>query len=237
MVGFELAAAGALGLMAINVVVGTPIAFAACHHFTVTASPATVAEGAKVTVTVTRDAAVRDSRIDVSTVDETAKAGTDYQAMHRTVSFTGSSTAQSFPLQTLDDHRTGEGNETFRLHLSNPAGCNAPVQPFVVDPDARVTIQDEAATATTAPANTRTAAPGTTRTTRASSASTAAQSTSTSEATTTTETSLETTTATGVATAPITHHRSSRTGWAIGAVVGLIAVGGGTGLWLSRRRR
>ena len=54
------------------VVAGSEPALAACHRFAVTVSPAGVSEGAKVTVTVTRDAAVAPSSIDVETIDDTA---------------------------------------------------------------------------------------------------------------------------------------------------------------------
>src|SRR5690242_2561081 len=70
---------------------------AACHHFTVTASPNPVAEGKILTVTVSRDANVAPSHVDVSSIDETAKAGQDYQTLSRTVSFTND-IQQSFPM-------------------------------------------------------------------------------------------------------------------------------------------
>jgi Calx-beta domain-containing protein len=124
--------------LAAGVLASGPVS-AACHHFTVTASPATVTEGGKVTVTVSRDAGLAASQIDVSTIDETAKAGRDYTAVKRTVSFT-SETEQKFSLSTTNDS-TDEPNETFRLHLSNPGGCSINTD-FQIDPDARVTIRD-----------------------------------------------------------------------------------------------
>ena len=121
---------------------------AACHHFTVRASPSTVTAGGTVTATVSRDAALAPSHVDVSSVDETAKAGEDYQAVTRTIQFQ-SDTSQSFPVQTLRDNEATP-SETFRLHLSNPGGCA--VNPnFVLDPDVRVTIR--AASTTTASAS------------------------------------------------------------------------------------
>src|SRR5437016_10728438 len=83
-----LRALGLGGLLAGLIVVNSAPALAACHHFTVTAIPTSVAEGAKVVVTVSRDGNVAPSKIDLSTVDETAKAGTDYVGIHQTVSFT-----------------------------------------------------------------------------------------------------------------------------------------------------
>ena len=130
-------------------------AFAACHHFMIAASPNPVSEGATVTVTVSRDAALAPSNVDVSTVDETARAGQDYAALRQTVNFTNE-TSRSFQVATTDDN-LAEGPQTFRLHLSNPGGCS--INPnYVVDPDARVTIQedssDAAASTTATPAAT-----------------------------------------------------------------------------------
>ncbi len=145
----------------------TQAAIAACHAFEITADPATVAEGAAVRVTVSRDAAVGPSQIDVETIDGTARGGADYDAVaRRTIAFTNE-TSQTFPVQTKDDSDR-ESAETFRLHLSNPGGCA--VNPnFRVGPDVIVTISanDEAA----APATTRggaattAARPGTTNAT------------------------------------------------------------------------
>jgi hypothetical protein len=129
----------AVGLSAAGWVVvwGASPAFAACHHFSVTASPNPVTEGRTLAVTVSRDANLAPSHVDVSTVDETAKAAQDYTQLNRTVSFT-SDIQQSFPVPIVS-HSTSTPNRTFRLHLSNPGGCA--VNPnFVVDPDVRVTI-------------------------------------------------------------------------------------------------
>src|SRR5207248_1613517 len=116
-----LRALGLGGLLGAFIVVNSAPALAACHHFTVNAIPATVTEGAKVVVTVTRDGNVAPSSIHLSTVDETAKAGTDYVRINQTVSFTNE-VQKNITLSTLDDHLT-EPSQTFRLHLSNPAGC------------------------------------------------------------------------------------------------------------------
>ena len=142
----------------------TEAAIAACHAFEVTAEPATVAEGAVVQVTVSRDGAVGTSQIDVETIDGTARGGSDYDAVaRRTISFTNE-TSQTFPIQTKDDSDR-EPAETFRIHLSDPGGCT--VNPnFRVGPDATVTIgaNDEAAAPTTTRGGATTTAgrPGTT---------------------------------------------------------------------------
>jgi hypothetical protein len=137
--GALVAGATALGL------VGSlrPItALAACHHFTVKGSPSTVTAGGTVTVTVSRDGNLAPSNVDVSTVDESAKAGQDYQSVSRTLSFT-TETVQSFALPTMADTETAA--ETFRLHLSNPGGCRVNTN-FVLDPDVAITIQGAAST-------------------------------------------------------------------------------------------
>lgn len=123
-------------------------AVAACHAFTVTATPDRIGEGGTVTVKVMRDAAVNPSQIDVSTVDESAQAGADYQELHRTVSFTNE-TQQTFSILIANDG-TAEATETFRVELSNPSGC-AVNSNFSVGPPARVTIDDDDQPATTTP--------------------------------------------------------------------------------------
>jgi hypothetical protein len=129
-------------------ILGEGRAWAACHAFTVSVSPSTVAEGATVTVTVRRDGAVAPSNVDVSTVDETAAAGSDYQALQRTVSFT-TDVQQTFTVPVTND-ATAEPAETFRLHLSNPGGCSINTN-FSLGSDARVTV---AASDTPPPATT-----------------------------------------------------------------------------------
>jgi hypothetical protein len=144
------------GLLAGLIVVNAGPALAMCHHFTVTAAPSSVAEGGKVLVTVSRDGSVAASSIHLSTVDETAKAGTDYVAINQTVAFAMNGAVQKqFTLSTIDDH-IAEPSQTFRLHLSNPSGCFR--GPYEVDPDVRVTIKDTNPTAThTSPKPTATA--------------------------------------------------------------------------------
>ena len=160
-----LAVAGcalAAAFLAGHAAVSPTIALAACHHFTVKASPTSVPEGGKVTITVSRDGNLAPSNVEVSTVDETAKGGQDYQPLHKTFSFTNE-TQQTDTVQTLNDQQPG-ADKTFRLHLSNPGGCA--VNPnYVLDPDARVTVQEATVAAATSAAAT---APSPTAATRAS---------------------------------------------------------------------
>lgn len=111
---------------------------AACHAFTVSASPSSIAEGGKVTVTVERDAEVRPSGIRVTTVNESATAPADYSKLDQRVEFT-SGTSRTLEILVADDGAS-EGAETFRLHLSEPSGCEVNTN-YQVGPDAGVTIQ------------------------------------------------------------------------------------------------
>jgi hypothetical protein len=176
-------------------VVSAPPAMAACHSFTIKVSPSTVAEGGAVTVTVTRDAALADSSVRVTSVNGSAAAGQDFPAVDHTVAMTGSATSQTFAVTTVND-TAPEPTEMFSLHLSNGAGCA--VNPnFQYGSDAAVQIQDNdaapattqspavtpapTAAATTAKATT-TAAPATTTTTSVAETSTTAEETTTTSA-------------------------------------------------------
>ena len=113
-------------------------AVAACHAFTISVSPSTVDEGGSVTVRVDRDGDVSPSSVRVRTVDRTAKAGSDYAASDRTVTFTDG-TRESFVVGTTDDGAR-EGAETFRVELveGSGAGCGTS---YVYGPPAVVTIR------------------------------------------------------------------------------------------------
>lgn len=228
-----LAVVGAL-LMA------APRALAACHAFTVSANPAEVAEGGKVTVTVSRDAGLNPSQVDVSSVDVTATAGEDYPAVKRTISF-ATETQQSFELAVTDDS-AAEGDETFKLHLSNPGGCA--INPnFQLGPDATVTIPHNDASGTTPPP---TAAP-TTRPPAMTTTSHGARTTPTSADPNPSAPGSETTssTAANTATSPLGEadqtlpatedDGGSGVGLAIAAVVAIVALGA-AGYFLYRRR-
>lgn len=223
--------AGAV-LSALWVVVAVAPAVAACHAFTVSAEPSSVGEGGSVTITVSRDANVAPSNVDVETIDEAAQAGTDYGGVaRRTVSFSNE-TEQAFDVDTVDDTEA-EQAETFRVHLSNPGGCA--VNPnYVVGPDAMVTIVDNDEPTTTAPPSPpTTGAP----TTTAKPANVSGGATSTTAATSTTVSPTTTagtsTSATDDGAPPASAESALRAradsdsdgdAWAI--VVGVAAVGG-----------
>jgi cobalamin biosynthesis Mg chelatase CobN len=145
-----------------------PDALAACHSFSVSASPETVAEGDAITVTVKRDGQVLPSSVDVTTVNDSAKSGEDFDGGTTKVTF-ANGTEQSFKLSTKDDANP-EANEKFKLHLSNGAGCTPGVT-FAYGADEILTIQDNDAAASNqgtqaqasspqSPAASPTAAPG-----------------------------------------------------------------------------
>src|SRR5207248_8404377 len=136
-----------------------PSALAQCQHFSVSADPQFANEGQTVTVTVSRDGAIGPSNVDVSTVDESAKAGDDYTKLSKTVSFS-TDTSQTFPVP-IATHSTPEGDRTFRLHLSNPGGCTVNTA-YQLDGDVRVFIH---ANGVAPPTTTTTAAPTTTTST------------------------------------------------------------------------
>ncbi|HUQ39008.1 MAG TPA: Calx-beta domain-containing protein [Acidimicrobiales bacterium] len=151
-----------VGMAAVPVLGLSLPARAACHAFDVTVQPSSADEGSSLTVTVSRDGSAGASRIDVESVDGTARAGSDYDRVsRRTIEFTDER-SQTFQVRTTDD-ASAEPAETFRLHLSNPAGCN-PNPNYDVGPDATVTIaaSDQTASTTRAPATT-VATTGTTR--------------------------------------------------------------------------
>lgn len=115
-----------------------PAASAACHRFTLEVSPTSPAEGETVTVTVTRDAAVDDSSVTVSTSAGTAQPGSDFSALQERIEFTGSEVERSVTIEILADD-TAEGSEDFTVGLGNPGGCA--VNPnFSLADDVTVTI-------------------------------------------------------------------------------------------------
>lgn len=214
-------------------------ASAACHAFTVAVTPAAVDEGDTVRITVSRDAAVNPSSVHVSTIDESARAGSDYVAINETVSFTNE-TSKTLTLQTMNDS-IEEPAESLRLHLSNPGGCA--VNPnFSVGPDAQVTIKaNDAATTTVPPATTTLAAPGSTNP-----ASTTVPPTVTEDETTTSgvssttdpeeDSGSDTTFASGVAADSSADDDGGVPVGALLAGAAVLAAAAGVGTWLLRRR-
>ena len=122
------------------IVIPAPTALAACHAFMIDASPRTVAEGGKVTVTVGRDGNVSPSRVDARAVNGTARSGSDFTGgQRRTISFTNE-TSKTFTIPVVND-AAREGAETFRVELVTGSGDGCTVNPnFSYDPPVTVTI-------------------------------------------------------------------------------------------------
>jgi hypothetical protein len=118
----RLEVAGVVWLALVMVVAMAPAASAACHRFSLEVSPSAVTEGSAVTVTVSRDAAVADSSVRVSTAAGTAQSGSDFNPLNQQVNFTGSSTEQSFQITVIAD-AVSEPSEAFTVRLSDPGGC------------------------------------------------------------------------------------------------------------------
>jgi len=77
--------------------------------------------GGTLTLTVNRTGTTNNAvSVDFATADVTAAAGTDYSATNGSLSFAGGETSKTITVDISDDDLQ-EGNETFRVVLSNPA--------------------------------------------------------------------------------------------------------------------
>lgn len=84
-------------------------------------------EGAALAFTVTLSAASGSPvTVDYATVNGTATAGSDYTAGSGTLSFAANQTSQTVTVATIQDSAV-EPNETFSLHLSQPASATIAV--------------------------------------------------------------------------------------------------------------
>ncbi|MCI0346129.1 MAG: hypothetical protein L0221_11910, partial [Chloroflexi bacterium] len=203
---------------------------AACHAWTVKASPSSAAEGAKVTVTVSRDAAVNPSDIHVSTIDESAQAPADFTKLDEQVELT-SETSRTLSI-TIADDAAAEGAETFRVHLSDPGGCA--VNPnYQIAPDVRVTIQasDQVAATTQPPSATQPASRRAVSTPTPSSPLSPSP-TATSEVTPTSSPTFSPL----VGAEEEDDDGGFPAGAVVGIVLGVLAIAGGAGLLWYRRR-
>ena len=211
-------------------------ALAACHAFTVSVDPASVAEGGTVTVTIERDFSAAPSNVDIETIDGNATGGQDYEPMRQTINFTGNSVSRDVNVTTIND--TGfEGEETFLLRLSNPGGCDPVNTNYTLGPDAQVSILDDDVPTTPTPTSPPTTRPRTTTTT----AVTASSDSSTTATTLGTSSSLPTsTTDDGAATGQTLRVQDDGGGGGRGVAIVLalvaIAIAGCLGWWAYQRR-
>lgn len=126
-------------LVAAGMALSVPSAFAACHAFTISASPTTVTEGGTVTVTVKRDGALNPSSVDVRTTDGSARSGQDFAGGRKTISFT-TETAKSYTIAIIND-TTPEPAETFGVQLVAGSGSGCAINPnFSYGPPVTITI-------------------------------------------------------------------------------------------------
>ncbi|BBD66708.1 PA14 domain-containing protein [Nostoc commune NIES-4072] len=90
------------------------------------------------TVTVTRGNTLGAASLDYITVDGTAKAGSDYQAVSGTLSFAAGQASKTISI-VLKNDTVGEVNETFTLKFSNAVGVQLNTQQTtitIIDDDA-----------------------------------------------------------------------------------------------------
>ncbi|MDF5707960.1 MAG: PA14 domain-containing protein [Nostoc sp. S4] len=78
------------------------------------------------TVTVTRGNASAAASVDYTTVDGTAKAGSDYVAKAGSLSFAAGETSKTISITIKDDNVT-EADEAFTLKFSNAVGVSLPI--------------------------------------------------------------------------------------------------------------
>lgn len=230
----RIVVAGTWVVLVVGSVALAPGARAACHAFEAEVTPANPTEGATVEVTVTRDAPVNPSSVRVRTVDGTASAGDDYEPVDRRIEFTAE-VEQTFTIRTMQDP-ADEPEETFRIELSQGAGCQ--VNPNFAYQSGTVTIQDDdpppasapapppattAASATPAAPTTIDAVTGTTATTAASAAPNGPASSTTAPGGTTASTRATRTTLESEAALEVGDDDGVPVGWAILAAVMVVA--------------
>ncbi|MBK6277282.1 MAG: hypothetical protein IPF57_03760 [Gammaproteobacteria bacterium] len=99
--------------------------------------PVAVVEGNNVIFTVTRAGPTTSAAtVQYATVDDTARAGSDFTAKTGTLNFPVGSSSQTVTVATLADGDS-TGPETFTLRLSNASGSN-----LIIDEDGTGTIEE-----------------------------------------------------------------------------------------------
>ncbi len=224
-----------VGLLIIgSVFLTAPPASAACHLASFVGAPYTVSEGAsKVTITVERDGTVAPGTIDYTTVDGTAKAGSEYTAKGGTLTFTtGPAEKQKSFDVVIKNDTADENSESLQVRLDNAQGC------FVAGNNgttATVTITDNDPKPQPTQKTTQSSTPAPKTSTPASTPTPTVTATPTPTPTTTpTPTPTDTDSPT-----PLAQPDESNGGLSGGAVAGIIAavvvVGGGAVYFVRRR--
>jgi PA14 domain/Calx-beta domain/Glucose / Sorbosone dehydrogenase len=105
------------------------------------------------TVTATRGNALGAASLNYTTVDGTAKVGSDYQAVSGSLNFAAGETTKTIVIPIINDN-VGESNETFSLALSNAVGVQLPNQQptiTILDNDSGQFALDKVASGLTQP--------------------------------------------------------------------------------------
>jgi hypothetical protein len=95
-------------------------------------------EGGSITITIVREGG-SDGQIavELNSVDGTARAGSDYNALSVVLQFADGETSKSVTLSSIDDAIV-ESTENLKLELSNPSGGTT----VSIPADATITIRD-----------------------------------------------------------------------------------------------
>ncbi|MEX0874870.1 MAG: Calx-beta domain-containing protein [Actinomycetota bacterium] len=206
----------------------------ACPTFTVSVSPPIVQEGGEASVTVSRRG-VGFNSVDLNTVSVSATAGIDFESLDLTVHF-GSETSRAFGVEIFDDDDK-EGEERFKLHLSNPQGCEPGDNDLGGDKSVKIVASDQSSGGTPSPTSSPSPTPAPTATATASASPSPSPSPSVSPSPSPTPTLSPTPLATSIAASVDQDDDDGLGGLAIaGIVVAALALLAGTGLLLRIRQ-
>ena len=146
--------------------VGTAVLFsggsatAVCHAVSLSAQNNPVDEGEIVTIRVQRDGIAGTTSFRIKTVNGSATAGQDYPSFNEKLTWTTASgtQAKNYELRIADDSAR-EGEETFRVELSEPGGSDNCTPLTFQNNNMTIRIKASDQSATPAPTAAPTAAP------------------------------------------------------------------------------
>jgi hypothetical protein len=131
-----------------------------CPTFTLSVTPI-VQEGGEATVTVSRRGTGSNS-VDLNTVSVSATSGSDFKPLDLTVHF-GTQTSRAFGVEIIDDDDK-EGEERFKVHLSNPQACTSDGDELGGDKSVTIVASDQSSPGTPAPTSSPSPSPAPTAT-------------------------------------------------------------------------